>query len=119
MRFFFAGSALENGAKNTMKISLFWRCCLALYTAKGDFHLYSLAPQSFDCGPEFSRVPFTSAKRPNSEEGRHRAKLYRRGILSSDTVAGIGASQSCAFRYNTLIRFHGIAGRDGLFSSTA
>jgi hypothetical protein len=34
-------------------------------------------------------------------------------------VAGIGASQSCAFRYNTLIRFHGIAGRDGLFSSTA
>jgi cleavage and polyadenylation specificity factor subunit 1 len=113
MRFFFAGPALENG-ENTMKMSLFRPFCLVLYTAKGDFHLYSLAAHSFDCGPEFSRVPLTSATRPSSEEGRHRAKLYRRGILSSDTVAGIGT-----FRYNSLVRFHGISGRDGLFSSTA
>jgi len=60
MRFFFAGPALENAA------------------------------HSFDCGPEFSRVPLTSATCPSLEEGRHRAKLYRQGILLSDTVAGIG-----------------------------
>jgi hypothetical protein len=48
------------------------------------------------------------------EEGRHRAKLYRQGILLSDTVAGIGT-----FCYNYLVRFHSISGRDGLFSSTA
>lgn len=118
MRFFFAGPT-DQTREELMRPSLFRPFCLALHTTKGDFHLYSLAANSNLGGPEFSRVSLASATRPSSEEGRHRAKLYRRGILSKESSVEIENGKSVAFRYNSLNRFVDISKRSGLFSAVA
>eukprot|EP00590_Aulacoseira_subarctica_P002424 CAMPEP_0172423000 /NCGR_PEP_ID=MMETSP1064-20121228/9083_1 /TAXON_ID=202472 /ORGANISM="Aulacoseira subarctica , Strain CCAP 1002/5" /LENGTH=1845 /DNA_ID=CAMNT_0013164115 /DNA_START=41 /DNA_END=5578 /DNA_ORIENTATION=+ len=115
MRFFFAGPTQVLSSASPSR-----PFCLALHTVKGDFHLYSLVSHSCDSQQvEFSRVALSVATRQSSEEGRHRAKLFRRGMLFKEGSVEFEKDQTSLFCYNSLNRFIDISGRSGLFSATA
>ena len=83
---------------------------LALETSLGDIHIYRKDSKKQGLKREMLRLPTRSSKK----QVEHQGKLRRKGILGSKASAALGS-----YRRNTLHRFSGISGEDGLFAASS
>ena len=112
MRFFFCGPSAEPGDQNNLSPSR--PLCLSLETSNGDLIVYSAENRSNpSLELRFNRAPLKLIARESQEQTRFRAKLRRKGIVSSS----VDADESY-FRYNRLNRFTSLSEQDGLFAAT-
>ena len=104
MKFFVCGPTQSSDAMQSF--------CLAIETTVGDVFLYTITRNARQ-GVHFIRRSLGLVTRTSQEQGRHRTKLSRKGIISKDDAA----TQSL-FEYNSLATFSGLSGQDGLFVMT-
>lgn len=109
MRLFSCGPALHTKSRNMNGRKV----CLALELSSGDVELY-VSARNAALEPVFRKVPLRVVTRPSLEQGRHRTKLVRRGMVEKGTN-----EHSRSFSHNHLFRFSDISGQDGLFSISA
>jgi hypothetical protein len=87
--------------------------CLAAETSDGDLRLYLARLSDDQSHPVyFQKLSLHIVARPSQEQGRHRTKLTRKGIVS-DPKNG----PQDVFTYCKLHRFSNISGQDGLFAA--
>lgn len=114
IRLFFSGpsTAEQNGAAEANDISILKSFCLLVWTNLGDLQLYTASKDPMGNNIFFKRVSLCLASRPSKEEGRHRTKLKRKGIIKNES------KKEFQFRWNCLHRFKSVTGQDGLFAAT-
>jgi cleavage and polyadenylation specificity factor subunit 1 len=105
MRFFCCGPSQPLKSVDRRQLNF----CIALEYSNGDFDLYS-SPYQGKGKTSFFKVPLRHVARPSQEQGRHRAKLLRKGMVKKQDP-----ERTREFSINRLHRFSGISGQDGLF----